>query len=1393
MSLRIGAIESTDLFVGTTEHPAQVLRVAVSGAPPGVPVALQVAMAGVTVGVVVRVDAAGAVVAEVGVPATGPVGAVLPVTVTAGCGSETVHGSGTLVVAEPGWTVHLVSHFHYDPVWWNTQAAYTSEWDALPGVAQRHREAWQHTGFHLIRTHLELARRDPDYRFVLAEVDYLKPYWDCHPQDRELIRRLLAQGRLELMGGTYNEPNTNLTSAETTIRNVVYGLGFQRDVLGGDPATAWQLDAFGHDPQFPGMMADAGLTSSSWARGPFHQWGPMMRVAGEVATDASAMQFPSEFEWISPSGRGLLTSYMPAHYSAGWWMDSAATLAEAEEAVLRLFRLLRPAAATRNVLLPVGTDYSPPNKWLTEIHRDWNSRYVWPRLVCSLPRDFFAAVRAELTSLSPQTRDMNPIYTGKDVSYIDTKQAQRVVENLLLDAEKWATLAVLHGHARYPAEALDRAWRLLVYGAHHDAITGTESDQVYLDLLGGWREAYDLAGDVHRRALTHLGGQVDTTGPGWPVLVFNSSSWSRTDVVTVELPEPACGGARLVDPGGAPVPAVRDGHRLTFVARDVPSLGHRGYRLLPAATTEPGWTPVPGSVVANDAYRVAVDPERGGTVTELIELASGRQLLRPDWLGNEILVYDEYPEHPEFHEGPWHLLPTGGPVAASGGSAAESVRVERSAIGERVTVRGEVGPVRFTQVLTLWHGLPRLDCVTRVEDFTGRDHLVRLRWPVGVPRGLPLSEVANAVVGRGFAHPDVDSARHPWTLDNPAYRWFGSGTTARVTLTDPATGATGDRAVGVAEVIVADQPAAGTLGRAIAVALVRAGVTATCTTADGPRYGRLDLDSNLPDARIVVGGPERNSVTAQLLAAAGPVYQAEFARQLAAAGTARLWLPATLPLDRVWTPDADLTGLRDLPVLLVAGVDRDSDAVAELVADLADARIEVRQPAASWPAEPYADRTVAILNRGIPGFAVTADGGLHLSLLRSCTGWPTGVWIDPPRRTAPDGSPFALQHWTHAFEYALTSADGDWRAGGITVRAHDYNHPLVALVAEPHPGRLPAATALLTVSPGVVLTALKATGDPLAAGRPAEVADPRLGVTARVYEPHGRPTTVRLDGPGLSLAGTADLLERPRDGRSGTLGPYEISTLSLAPAPGGTDIPPEPVEIGPRIEPVQPVYAKYWLHNKGPAPMGNQPVSVHLHDRDGTVQVTVASDLTDTTYDGTVWLTAPSGWTADPFERPVRLAPGGWSSFAVELVAGPGAASGVLTARLEHAGSIVEDVLPLGDEPGTLSATLDVAELRLRPGQRGTLTLRLANPGGYAVHGEVQVLSPWGTWDLLAPFAQGFEVGAGGQTDVRVEVTVPEDAAGGNWWALAKVMWFGRVTYSAATRIVVDPQPPDPA
>ncbi len=413
--------------------------------------------------------------------------------------------------------------------------------------------------------------------------------------------------------------------------------------------------------------------------------------------------------------------------------------------------------------------------------------------MCALPREFFAAVRAELDESggtpSPQTRDMNPIYTGKDVSYIDTKQANRAAEHAVLEAERFATFAGLLAGASYPHAALAKAWVQLAYGAHHDAITGSESDQVYLDLLTSWRDAWDLGVTTRDNALALLSSAVD----GW-VVVWNPLAHNRTDVVTVHLDEPFDGVLTNTEGNDVPVLVEHDGHTVTWLAHDVPSLGWRAYRLWasPRAVEPSRWKSLDGNEIGNEHFSVTVDPARGGGVASLT--AAGRELISDGRVGNELAVYDEYPAHPEAGEGPWHLLPKG-PVVCSSAFAADVV-AHRSALGERLTVRGHVaGLLRYTQTITLWRGVDRVDCRTTIDEFTGEDKLLRLRWPCPVPGAMPVSEVGDAVIGRGFGllhdfshgHDPthaVDTAEHPYTLDNPAFGWFGLSSALRVRIGD---------------------------------------------------------------------------------------------------------------------------------------------------------------------------------------------------------------------------------------------------------------------------------------------------------------------------------------------------------------------------------------------------------------------------------------------------------------------------------------------------------------------------------------------------------------------------------------------------------------------------------
>ena len=154
-----------------------------------------------------------------------------------------------------------------------------------------------------------------------------------------------------------------------------------------------------------------------------------------------------------------------------------------------------------------------------------------------------------------------------------------------------------------------------------------------------------------------------------------------------------------------------------------------------------------------------------------------------------------------------------------------------------------------------------------------------------------------------------------------------------------------------------------------------------------------------------------------------------------------------------------------------------------------------------------------------------------MSLMRSCSAWPSGIWIDGDRRTAPDGSSFAWQHWSHTFEYALAAGPGDWRTAGFNLLAEDYNHDLIAVTAGPAAGAGQPPAAGLSVEPATVtVSALKPRGNPLAAGRTRALADAatqNAAVTLRLRETSGRPTTarVRLGQGEVSAAWLTDLLE----------------------------------------------------------------------------------------------------------------------------------------------------------------------------------------------------------------------------------------------------------------------------
>ncbi len=162
----------------------------------------------------------------------------------------------------------------------------------------------------------------------------------------------------------------------------------------------------------------------------------------------------------------------------------------------------------------------------------------------------------------------------------------------------------------------------------------------------------------------------------------------------------------------------------------------------------------------------------------------------------------------------------------------------------------------------------------------------------------------------------------------------------------------------------------------------------------------------------------------------------------------------------------------------------------------------------------------------------------------------------------------------------------------------------------------------------------------------------------------------------------------------------------------------------------------------------------------------------------------------------------------------PGAADGryFVAARITDAlGQVLEDAaLVTVGEPGGPDPDLEPEELffrlqsdvtalageadlepvtpalRLAPGESGELAVRVASHLASQLRGEVQLVSPVGTWQATGPWTQPVTVAPGGDATVRFTVTVPATAAPG-WesWLLVKLMYFGRVRYSDSVRLTV--------
>jgi alpha-mannosidase len=506
-----------------------------------------------------------------------------------------------------GDTLWLIPHTHWE------------------GAVFKTREEYLQMGLPHILTALRLLETYPDYRFVLDQVCYVKPFLERYPEEETTFRKMAAEGRLQIVGGTDVMADENMPGGESFVRQILYGKGYYRRTLGVDVTVSWQLDSFGHHGQMPQLLQSAGYKSFWFFRG------------------VPNAEVPMEFIWEGIDGSQIPAFRTPTPAGYVMFYGIPQTLPEFNEFAQRQFESLTPFVRGSDRVALVGPDVAEPEISLPVLVDKFNQqKYIPFKIRFGVPTDF-EDITVRRNDRPIIRGELNPIFQGTYSSRIELKQRMRDLERLLTTAEKFSVLSGLMGETVIN-QMLWEAWEPLLFNQAHDLMSGVMTDHVYEDTIRGYNFSTCLAEKFVDSGFQSIVSKIDTTGEGIPLVVYNTLSWPRSDTAEVDVGFSQSGicNLQIIDSAGNAIPAqilnktcYENGNlktaRILFVAQDVPALGFSTYHVLPlilpcefpAKTSEE----IEGNSIENEFYRVTFD-RRNGAMTSLIVKSNQWEVIR---------------------------------------------------------------------------------------------------------------------------------------------------------------------------------------------------------------------------------------------------------------------------------------------------------------------------------------------------------------------------------------------------------------------------------------------------------------------------------------------------------------------------------------------------------------------------------------------------------------------------------------------------------------------------------------------------------------------------------------------------------------------------------------------
>lgn len=388
-------------------------------------------------------------------------------------------------------TVHLLSNAHLDPMWlW--------EWEEGAAAAVS-----------TFRTAADLCEEFDGYIFNHNESLLYQWIEEYEPSLFERIKRLVAEGRWHIMGGWHVQPDCNMPSGESFVRQMLIGKTYFMEKFGVEPTTAINFDPFGHTRGLAQILAKGGYDSYLFCR-----------------PDGGWLSIPSDqFVWVGYDGSEVLATRM---HDYGSGLGAARAKVES--------RMEGFTGECNLVAWGVGDHGGGPSRKDVQDIIALISERTDFEIVQSTPERYFAQLSEQRASLPRVERDLNPWAVGCYTSQVRIKQKHRLLENELYSTEKMVTAAASQGLMAYPSDDFRQASYDLATCQFHDILPGSSIQNVEEAAIRMLDHGLEILSRIKARAFFALAsGEPKAAENEVPILVYNPHPFRVTMPIECEF------------------------------------------------------------------------------------------------------------------------------------------------------------------------------------------------------------------------------------------------------------------------------------------------------------------------------------------------------------------------------------------------------------------------------------------------------------------------------------------------------------------------------------------------------------------------------------------------------------------------------------------------------------------------------------------------------------------------------------------------------------------------------------------------------------------------------------------------------------------------------------------